>query len=89
MDPPFAVRKRRVFREYDPSTFTHEDIERLRGWMEKLDQKRISFVVSYAESDEADLLKKGFAFQTVSVRRHIAGFVGSRILAKEIIISNC
>jgi len=33
MDPPYAVRARRVFRQYDPSTFTHDDIERLRGWM--------------------------------------------------------
>jgi DNA adenine methylase len=88
MDPPFAVRKVRVFREYDPSTFTHEDIKRLRSWMNKLDRKRISFVVSYAESDEADVLRRGFASETVTVRRHIAGFVGSRILANEVIISN-
>jgi DNA adenine methylase len=28
MDPPFAVQGRRVFREYDPSTFTPDDIKR-------------------------------------------------------------
>src|SRR6266478_4207678 len=54
MDPPFAVRARRVFGEYDPSTFTHGDIARLRSWMERLNAARINFVVSYAESDEAD-----------------------------------
>ena len=58
MDPPYAVRARRVFREYDPSTFTSEDITRLRGWMEKLNAKGINFVVSYAESDEANVLRK-------------------------------
>lgn len=88
MDPPFAVRAWRVFRQYDPSTFTHEDIVRLRSWMERLHAARINFVVSYAESDEADILKKGFAHQTVSVRRNIAGFVASRRLSNEVIISN-
>jgi DNA adenine methylase len=88
MDPPFAVRARRVFRQYDPSTFTHEDIERLRGWMERLNAKRINFVVSYAESDEADVLKKNFSYETVAVRRHIAGFAAHRAMTNELLISN-
>jgi DNA adenine methylase len=88
MDPPFAVRARRIFREYDPSTFTHEDIARLRSWMERLDAARINFVVSYAESDEADVLRKGFSHQVVSVRRHIAGFAAHRALTNELLISN-
>ena len=88
MDPPFAVRARRVFREYDPRTFTPEDTTRLRSWMEKLAVARISFVVSYAESDEADILRKGFACQTVSVRRNIAGFAANRTLHNEVLISN-
>lgn len=88
MDPPFAVRARRVFREYDPSTFTHEDISRLRSWMERLNSGGINFVVSYAESDEADILRRNFSYETVSVRRNIAGFTGSRILTNELLISN-
>ncbi len=88
MDPPFAVRARRIFREYDPSTFTHVDIGRLRSWMERLDTAHINFVVSYAESDEGDVLRKGFACQTVSVRRHIAGFAAHRTLTNEFLISN-
>lgn len=88
MDPPFAVRARRIFREYDPGTFTHEDTTRLRSWMEKLADARISFVVSYAESEEADVLRKGFAYHTVSVRRNIAGFAANRKLHNELLISN-
>jgi DNA adenine methylase len=88
MDPPFAVRARRVFREYDPSTFTHEDITRLRSWMERLNAARINFVISYAESDEADVLRKNFSYETVSVRRHIAGFAAHRALTNELLISN-
>jgi DNA adenine methylase len=88
MDPPFAVRERRVFSEYDPSTFTSDDIKRLRGWMETLDGKGISFIVSYAESAEADVLKDGFTYRTVEVRRNIAGFAVHRAMSNEIIISN-
>jgi len=88
MDPPFAVRARRVFREYDPSTFTLGDTARLRSWMEKLAAGRISFVVSYAESEEADILRKGFSCQTVSLRRNIAGFAANRTLHNEVLISN-
>ena len=88
MDPPFAVRARRVFRQYDPGTFTHEDIQRLRGWMERLNARGINFVVSYAESDEADVLKKNFSHETVAVRRHVAGFAAHRAMANEVLISN-
>jgi DNA adenine methylase len=88
MDPPYAVRARRVFRQYDPSTFTHEDIARLRSWLERLDSAGINFVVSYAESEEADILKKDFLHQTVAVRRNIAGFAAHRADTNELIISN-
>jgi DNA adenine methylase len=88
MDPPFAVRARRVFREYDPSTFTSDDIARLRKWMERLNARRINFVVSYAESDEADVLRKNFSCETIPVRRNIAGFIGSRVMTNEMVISN-
>jgi len=88
MDPPYAVRARRVFREYDPSTFTHEDTTRLRSWMERLNRAGITFVVSYAESDEADILKKHFTYETVAVRRNIAGFATHRAWTNELLISN-
>jgi DNA adenine methylase len=88
MDPPYAVRARRVFREYDPSTFTHEDIARLRAWMERLNAAGINFVVSYAESDEANILKKNFSYETVAVRRNVAGFAAHRAMTNELLISN-
>ena len=88
MDPPYAVRAQRVFREYDPSTFTHGDISRLRSWMVRLHAAGISFLVSYAESDEADVLKKGFSYETLSVRRNVAGFAAHRVVTNEVLISN-
>jgi len=88
MDPPFAVRARRVFNEYHPDTFQGDDINRLRQWLEKLDRKGISFLVSYAESAEADILARGFHRRRVSVRRNIAGFAADRSDSNEILISN-
>jgi DNA adenine methylase len=88
MDPPYAVRARRVFREYAPGTFTHEDIARLRSWMIRLNKAGISFLVSYAESDEADVLRKGFSYEVVRVRRNIAGFAAHRAWTNELLISN-
>ena len=88
MDPPFAIRARRVFRQYDPSTFAHNDIQRLRSWMERFNAAKINFVVSYAESEEAEILRKNFDYEIVSVRRYIAGFAGKRTVTNELIISN-
>lgn len=88
IDPPFSVRAKTVFNEYDASKFSSEDIKHLRTWMLELDKCGVSFLVSYAESEEADLLKEGFVWETVSVRRSIAGFTASRKRVNEIIISN-
>lgn len=88
MDPPFSVKSRRIFNEYDASVFRLTDVQRLRKWMEKLSGMKIRFLVSYAESDEADFLQRGFHSKVVRVKRNIAGFIGSRSYSKEIIISN-
>jgi len=88
LDPPFAVRSRRVFSEYHPDSFRDDDIARLRKWMQKLDRKGISFLVSYAESAEAHVLAAGFACRRISVKRNIAGFAGDRSNSIETLISN-
>jgi len=88
MDPPFAVRSRRVFRQYHPDTFADADVARLRKCLEILDEKNVRFVVSYAQSKEAEILAEGFSVRKVFVRRNIAGFASSRARALELLISN-
>lgn len=88
MDPPYAVNTQRVFNEYDRASFASEDVDRVRHCMERLRRKGVSFVVSYAESPEADMLRKGFNFETVRVRRNIAGFTSERKHSGEILIWN-
>ena len=88
MDPPFSVKKKNIFNEYDPSHFSSEEISLLREWMISFNKKGIHFLVSYAESDEADFLKKGFYFEKVLVRRSIAGFISKRKIVNEVLIYN-
>ncbi len=88
MDPPFSVRANTIFTKYDASVFAMKDIQRLRNWMIKLHKNRISFLVSYAESEEAELLREGFYWEAVTVRRSIAGFASKRKRVNEILIYN-
>jgi DNA adenine methylase len=88
MDPPFAVKSRRVFREYHPESFAESDVARLRRWLKILSGKGVHFVVSYAQSKEAEELAEGFDVRRVFVKRNIAGFTGSRARALELLISN-
>src|SRR6266542_5757565 len=88
MDPPYAVSTRRVFNEYHRQSFSSEDVVRVRRGMERLARKGVSFVVSYAESPEAEMLREGFTFEIVNVRRNIAGFTSKRKYSTEILIWN-
>lgn len=88
MDPPYAVDTRRVFNEYDSTNFSSKDVKRVRRSMEQLDRSGVKFVVSYADSPEAEILRKHFDSALVSVRRNIAGFTSRRKKAAEILIWN-
>lgn len=88
MDPPFSIKGKRVFNEYDASAFGSKDLQRLRQWMIKLDRNDVHFLVSYAESEEADFLRDGFYTEVATVKRNIAGFAAKRLSAKEFLISN-
>lgn len=88
MDPPYSVSARRVFNEYTPTVFSDSDLDRLMTWMAKLTETGVEFLVSYADSEEAHELARGYSVDTMKVRRNISGFVGSRKTAEELLISN-
>jgi DNA adenine methylase len=88
LDPPFSVKARRVFKEYGANIFGQHQLTRLRAWLERLADSRIRFLVSYAESSEAEVLSKGFHSRLVPIRRHIAGFSASRAPSTEMLIYN-
>jgi len=86
MDPPYWVSNRRVFREYSSTVFDDTHICRLKTWLSRLTARRIAFVLSYAESEQALALAKGLKIREVSVKRNIAGFSASRRRATELLI---
>jgi DNA adenine methylase len=88
LDPPFSVRTRRIFNEYDALTFGLGDLKRLRSWLERLAWQGTHFLISYADSKEARELAHGFHTRVVKVRRSIAGFVSKRASARELLISS-
>ncbi len=88
MDPPFSITAHRMFNEYNATLFGHERLKQLRQEMEKLADHKIKFLVSYARSDEAELLGRGFHSCRVPVRRNIAGFSANRRTADEMLIYN-
>lgn len=88
MDPPFSVKARRVFNEYDASVFNLPQLNLLRDWMLRLNRRGIIFLVSYADSEEGNFLSRNFYTEIVRVRRNIAGFAENRRYANELLISN-
>jgi DNA adenine methylase len=88
LDPPYAVRNRRMFRQYDASTFGLEDLERLRVLLREIDSRGAVFVLSYAFSKEAIDLSRRWKSVRVSVNRNIAGFASDRRRAIELLITN-
>jgi len=88
MDPPFSTRSRRTFNEYDASLFGADAVNRLKTCMKALDKQKVRFVVSYAESEEAESLREGFCSLVVRVRRNIGGFASRRKFANEVFIYN-
>ncbi len=88
LDPPFAVRKKRVFREYGPKVFANDDLFRLAESLYELNQKGSTFLVSYADCKEAREAFSGWTMTRIRIRRNIAGFSRNRRYAYELIASN-
>lgn len=86
MDPPFSIRSRRMFKEYDAAMFGEDQLLQLRAWMDNLTERGIRWVVSYAMSDEAEFLRDGYRWSEVSVRRQVAGFSSDRRVSSECLI---
>jgi DNA adenine methylase len=88
LDPPFAVDSRRVFREYGARCFSTSDMVRLAENLKRIDHSGADFLVSYADSKEARAITREWNATRLPIRRHVAGFSGSRRRAYEWLISN-
>lgn len=88
LDPPYAVRSRRVFAEYLPESFGWADLPRLANALDGLDRRRAKFLITYADCAEARALLSKWGPVRIRTPRNIAGFVGSRKYSFELLATN-
>ena len=88
MDPPYAVKNRRIFRQYSADSFGTDDLARLASALPNIDRLGARFLVSYAMCREALEVFKGWHIRRVYTQRSISGFSKHRRKAMELLISN-
>jgi DNA adenine methylase len=88
IDPPFAVKSRRVFKEYGKKSFDTSDIPRLSDSLAAIVRQNADFLVSYADCSEARALARKWYSVRLPIKRHVAGFADDRKRAYEWLISN-
>ncbi len=89
LDPPYSKPGTRKRGEYGPNSFNYTDIDRLVEILRKIDKKNAFFILSYSDCEVIrDALTDDWNIQSVSVRRHVAGFSAHRRVVEEIIVSN-
>jgi DNA adenine methylase len=88
MDPPYAVRNRRIFRQYGPDSFGTKDLARLASALSHISRCGATFLVSYAMCQEALDAFDGWHIRRVQTQRSIAGFSRHRSEADELLVSN-
>src|SRR5207248_7428915 len=88
LDPPYFTSKRRIFADYLPGCFTLKDLGRLGTALDDLDSRRITFLITYADTPEARKLLRSWNPRRMRMRRNIAGFSGSRRYSYELLATN-
>ena len=88
LDPPYAKKGSRRRGEYGYSSFDTPDIKRLARCLLELNERNVTFLLSYADSREISEIGSKWSTRTVLVRRHVAGFQRHRAVVREVIISN-
>lgn len=88
LDPPYAQDNRKVFHQYRQNEFGIEDLRRLEKSINLIDDRSAHFLLSYGWCPEALRVFESWPHQKIMVQRNIAGFVKSRRLAAEMLVTN-
>lgn len=89
LDPPYAIKRRRPFTEYDSSAFGEPDLNRLLGCLEAIDDAGGQFALTYDSALAGKfLLRKRWDQNLITVRRNISGFADARKNAVEVLTTN-
>jgi DNA adenine methylase len=88
LDPPYAVANRRIFKQYNATTFGFEDLHRLSALLYAIDAIGAHFLLSYAVCSEALAAFRSWPQMRVTTHRNIAGFAAHRRTSMELVVSN-
>jgi DNA adenine methylase len=89
LDPPYAKKGYKGRGEYGPGAFQYEDIDRMLGFLQRIDKKDATFLFSYAYDEELiQRIPANWFWESLSVNRHVAGFSKHRGRVDEILVSN-
>lgn len=88
IDPPYAVTYRRPFTEYYKQAFAPDDLDRLIGCLEQIENANGYFLLTYDASLARIFKRRDWHHTHLTVRRNISGFASHRKTAKEVAISN-
>ena len=89
MDPPYSKPEARMRGEYGPNSFHFDDIGRLIALLEEVDRRKAFFILSYSDCEIIrSALPVKWNVESISVKRHVAGFSAHRKTVDELIVSN-
>ncbi|WP_441280812.1 DNA adenine methylase [Tardiphaga sp. 862_B3_N1_1] len=89
LDPPYAVKHRQPFTDYNSQAFGESDLQRLLVCLKAIDDVGAKFAITYDSSvSEKFMLRKRWRQSEIIVRRNIAGFADARRNASEILTTN-
>ncbi len=88
IDPPYLEIKRRVFNSYSQNAFSGQDLVALREELVRLTKERVTWLMSYSDSDEGAYLAEGFSVKVVTVTRTIAGSIHKRHQHRELVVQS-
>jgi DNA adenine methylase len=89
LDPPYAVRGRSPFVDYNGQAFDSSDVTRLLSCLRAIDDSGGRFVLTYDSAlAHTFLLRKRWRQHEIVVRRNISGFSSARKNATEVLTTN-
>jgi len=88
LDPPYTRAGGRYSGEYGYGAFTSTDLERLYANLKQIDKRGALFLFSYRYSSAVKRACQAWNINTVTVKRHVSGFQGSRKLVREVLVCN-
>lgn len=88
LDPPYTKDGIKYSGEYGYGSFGETDLTRLRDWLHRIDAKHATFLFSYRYTRGLAAEFSCWHTRIVAVRRHVAGFLKSRVVVKELLVSN-